>query len=53
MHSLGIKYRYNNNINQIDILINIEKNDINKKIYFLDNEYEDKGLIVNSHNNIK
>ena len=48
-----IKYRYINNINQINILLNIEKEDINKKIYFLDNEYEHNSFIINDHDSLK
>ena len=34
-------YKYNKNINEINLTIKIEKEDINKEIYFLDNEYEE------------
>ena len=34
--------KYIMNMNKIDIIINIDKNEINKKIYFLDNYYYDE-----------
>ena len=42
-----------NIINEIDILLNIENEDINKEIYFLDNyEYIDKEGIKHYHDNL-
>ena len=44
---------YKNNKNEINILINIEENDIDKEIYFLDNyEYKDKEGIIHYHDNL-
>ena len=40
------KNYYNNNINEINITVNINKDDIHKKIFFLDNESKEKeGMI--------
>jgi len=48
-----IKYRHNNNsCNEINIIVNVEKNDINKKIYFLDN-YRQENNENKCHDNIK
>ena len=47
------KMIYNVN-NEINIVINIEKEDINKNIYFLDNyEYKDEKRINHFHDNLK
>ena len=37
----NIQYKYNTDINEIHILIKIDKEDINKKVYFFDNGNED------------
>ena len=48
-----IKCNYDKNMeNEIDILINIEKDDINKKIYFLDNYYYDFKSFEKKYNNL-
>ena len=48
-----IKYKHNkNSCNEINIIINVEKNEINKKIYFLDN-YEQDNDENKCHENIK
>ena len=49
------KYKYNQNkYNQINILIKIDKEDINKEIYFLDNyEFEDNQGKQHFHDNLK
>ena len=49
------KFKINNNKykNEINIKININKEDIGKNIYFLDNKYKDKDLIYSSHDNLK
>ena len=44
-------YKYNSK-NEINILIKIEKKDIDKKIYYLDN-YEDETEIKSNHDNLK
>ena len=41
-----LEMKYNNNDNEIEIIMKIEKEDINNKIYFMDNKNED-------HNNLK
>ena len=42
------------NNNEINIIINIDKVDIGKKIYFLDNKYEDDNYLKHSsHDNLK
>jgi len=52
-----LRYKTNNNknrLNKINISIKINKDDINKKIYFLDNyEYKDENGIIHSHDNLK
>ena len=49
-----IKNIFNNdNNNEIKIKIEIKEKDINKEIYFLDNEYEENNIIKSGHNNIK
>ena len=55
-----LEYKYNSfykNINEINILIKIEKKDINKEIYFLDNGYKKKenGNYIKhyAHDNLK
>jgi hypothetical protein len=45
--------RINKNINEINLTIKIEKEDINKEIYFLDNEYEENNIKKSEHDNIK
>ena len=49
--------RINKNINEINLTIKIEKEDINKKIYFLDNEYgpieNGKWIEYYKHDNLK
>ena len=49
------KHRYfMNKKNEIEILININKEDINKKTFFLDNyEFKDKKGIIHYHDNLK
>ena len=49
---LGFIYNKNYLINEISILVNVTKNDIGKKIYFLDNEYIENDLPNSSHNNL-
>ena len=52
-----IKNKYNKNLNEINILIKIKKEDIKKEIYFLDNEYKKyengKWVYHNDHDNLK
>ena len=47
-YGFNYELKNNNNIkNEINILINVDKNDINKKVYFLDNyEYKDNDGII-------
>ena len=41
-------------MSKINIIINIDKNDVNKKIYFLDNYYYDNYLIKrDNHDHLK
>ena len=48
------KYCYNNRLNEINITIQINKDDINKEINFLDNyEYKDENGIIHNHDNLK
>ena len=48
------KYEYYQKFNEINIAVQIEKEDINKEIYFLDNyEYEDEKGINHYHDNLK
>ena len=53
----NIKYKFYKNINEINLITKIEKEDINKEIYFLDNKYiefENDILIQhNEHDNLK
>ena len=48
-----IQYKYNDkcneNINEVNMLIKIEKEDINKQIYFLDNGYKKKNFLYIKH----
>ena len=44
------KYNLNNEIN---LVININKEDIGHNIYFLDNEYKENDINYSSHNNLK
>jgi len=55
INEIKYEFKYKENIkNEINILINIGKNDINKKIYFLDNyEYKDNEGIIHIHDNLK
>ena len=50
-------YKYNKKINEINLIIKIEKEDINKEIYFLDNGYKEYIVhnLVNhyNHDNLK
>ena len=52
-----LEYKNNSlykNINEINMLIKIEKEDINKRIYFLNYRYTDNNLVKHhDHNNIK
>ena len=54
-YGFNYELKYNNNIkNEINILINVEKDYINKKIYILDNyEYKDNNGIIHIHDNLK
>ena len=56
-YSKGIYFKYIINKfdikNEINIKVNISKNDIGNKIYFLDNEYQENDLIYSSHDNLK
>ena len=54
-HIKKFQLKYNKNIiNEINILVKIDKKDINKEIYFLDNiEYKDKEGINHLHDNLK
>ena len=49
------KYRFKNFKNEIDLVIKIRQKDINKKVYFLDNEYYDfeEEEYKNKHDNLK
>ena len=48
-----IQYKHNNNSNyEINILIKVDKKDINEKVYFLDNYGQNKNEHVN-HDNLK
>ena len=52
---LNNKYSYNQSSNnEIDILIKVDEEDINKEIYFVDNyEYKDSEDIIHYHDNLK
>ena len=52
---LNNKYKYNQSLsNEINILIKVEENDINKEVYFLDNyEYKDNEGMVHYNDNLK
>ena len=43
----------NNDINEINITVNIDKKDIGQKIYFLDNKYVENDFEYLSHDNFK
>ena len=43
----------NNDINEINITVNIDKKDIGQKIYFLDNKYVENDFEYFSHDNFK
>ena len=50
----SISDRYKENMSKINITINIDKNDVNKNIYFLDNYYyDDLGIKIEQHDHLK
>ena len=53
INELEMKYNKNDIKNEIKIIIKIDEEDINNKIYFLDNKYKENHITKSDHNNLK